>query len=67
MIREGRQLDSPTDEEVAHALADRPSEIRDIVMALRSLVRHALPDVREAIDMTDPVLGYGANQYDADG
>jgi hypothetical protein len=67
MIRDGRHLDAPTDEEVTQALLSRPDEIREITYALRDLVREALPGVHEAIDTGDPVLGYGANQYDADG
>jgi hypothetical protein len=67
MIREGRQLEEPTDEELEYALAERDARIREVVFALRALVRQTLPGVHEAIDMTDQMLGYGANQYGAGG
>jgi hypothetical protein len=67
VIREGRHLESPTDEEIEYALAERAPQMRETVLALRELVQETVPGIHEAIDMTDHMFGYGAHQYGASG
>ena len=52
--------------EVQAFLASYPPEVRDLAWKLRALVREVIPHVREHVDASDQMIGYGLTPNIAD-
>jgi hypothetical protein len=61
------QQERPSNAVIRKTLADRDPLVRDLYLDLHALVRETLPDVDYSIDLKDGMMGYGMNQYGADG
>lgn len=62
-----RQRESPSEADIRAALATRDAAIVDLALEVRAFVHEVLPDVHEALDTHDGMLGFGARQYGANG
>ncbi|MGA4669124.1 DUF1801 domain-containing protein [Propionibacteriaceae bacterium Y1923] len=67
MARTHPHIDSPTAEQLAALVAERPAPLAEAYLRLHELVLEALPDVRFSVDTVDHAIGYGAHQYDHNG
>lgn len=59
--------DAPSAQEIEKAAAAFSPSLAKPYLELHQLVLGALPDVRYSLDLKDGSIGYGANQYGADG
>ncbi|MGI6877883.1 DUF1801 domain-containing protein [Microbacterium sp. gxy059] len=63
MAKTHPHIDSPTRDQLASLVSDRPDAIREVYLALHEIVLDALPDVVFSVDEVDAAIGYGARQY----
>ena len=63
--------ENPSIEEIREVLesasATKDSEVKDVYLAVHTVMLKALPDLRFSMDMKDGKMGYGAKQYGYDG
>lgn len=67
MAKTHPHIDSPTAEQLAALVEDRPPEIAQAYLALHELVIAAVPEIRFSVDEVDASIGYGARQYGYNG
>lgn len=60
-------IDRPTEAQLLVLVEHRPPAVRELYLAVHSLVLEALPDVAYSADCDDGEIGYGARQYGYDG
>ena len=63
--------ENPSMEEIRKVLesasATKDSEVKDVYLAVHTVMLKVLPDLRFSMDMKDGKMGYGAKQYGYDG
>lgn len=58
---------SPSSEQLATLVEERPEALTVIYLGLHQLVTETLPDVMNSVDTVDASIGYGAHQYGYNG
>ena len=67
MAKTHPHIASPTREQLAALVADRPSGIAGTYLALHDLVLGAVPDACFSVDEKDASIGYGKHQFGYNG
>ena len=67
MAKTHPHIESPSTDQLAELVRNRPRPLADTYLALHDLVISALPDVASSVDCVDASIGYGAHQYGYNG
>ena len=67
MAKTHPHIESPSTDQLAELVRNRPRPLADTYLALHDLVISALPDVASSVDRVDASIGYGAHQYGYNG